>query len=92
MATPAGCDAMYVILPDNYVIDLAAGAKIVLNPAAHEFALFCSPDDARAALGRAAPDGDWRVYQLNGSFNDLARSRGNDYSLAQPAEIVDWVQ
>lgn len=93
VSTPPGCgNGMYVILPDNYVIELAAGAKVVLNPAVHEFALFCTPDDARAALDRAAPDGDWRIYQLGGSFGELARIRGNDYSLAQPAEITDWVQ
>lgn len=92
VSTPPGCDSMYVILPDNYVVDLAAGAKVVLNPAVHEFALFCSPGDARVALDRAAPDGDWRIYRLGGSFGELARIRGNDYSLAQPAEITDWVQ
>lgn len=92
LATPPGCDSMYVILPDNYVIDLAAGAKIVLNPAVHEFALFCSPQDAQVALKRGAPAGEWRVYRLAGAFGDIARVRGNDYALSQPTEITDWVQ
>lgn len=92
-ATPTGCDkGMYVILPDNYVVDLAAGAKIILNPAVHEFALFCSPGDARDALARSGADNQWRIYQVGGDFQDIARIRGNDYALDQPAEITEWVQ
>ena len=90
---PAGCDHMYVLLPDNYMIDLAAGAKVLLDPSSQEFALFCSAMKAQKALEQAGPDGNWRVYGVDGDFNEIVRELGAErYILRRPARVTDWVE
>lgn len=91
------CPFVYVYAPGNYIIDIAGGSEVVLDPAAQEFELFCSPGDARAALDSAVaagslPAGDWRVYRLDGGLDDLAQqSAARRYTLKRMAQIVDWV-
>ncbi|GKI12085.1 hypothetical protein CE91St39_15390 [Desulfovibrionaceae bacterium] len=94
---PAPCPFVYVYAPGNYIIDIAGGADVVLDPMAQDFSLFCAPTDARAALnaeiaaGRL-PEGDWRIYRVEGQFDDLAQKSGpNQYTLKRMAPIVDWV-
>lgn len=94
---PAPCPFVYVYAPGNYIIDIAGGADVVLDPMAQDFSLFCAPADARAALnaeiaaGRL-PEGDWRIYRVEGQFDDLAQKSGpNQYTLKRMAPIVDWV-
>lgn len=95
MAQP--CPFVYVYAPGNYIIDIAGGSEVVLDPAAQEFELFCSPGEARAALDAAVaagslPAGDWRVYRLDGGLEDLAqKSAVNRYTLKRMAQVVDWV-
>lgn len=87
------CDHLYVILPDNYIIDLAAGAKVILDPASEEFALFCTAAQAQKALTKVNPQGDWRVYQMRGNSGEIARATPHgDYILSAPAQVNDWVQ
>lgn len=89
------CNEMFIILPDNYVIDLAAGATVILDPAVQEFAIFCTRTEAQAALeGHAqALPGAWRIYTLKGEFTEVAKPDGKGkYSLAKPAEVGDWVE
>lgn len=93
------CETPYVALPDNFIIDLAAGAEVALNPARQQFALFCSPADARGALaadissGRLDSRGQWRVYILDGKFGDIAVPCGDgQFCLATPAVVKDWVE
>ena len=89
--TPPGCDNLYVILPDNYVIDLAAGAKVLLDPSAQEFALFCSAMKAQRAINEAGVQGNWRVYGLDGDFDEIVRELGAErYILRRPAQVRDW--
>ena len=94
---PAPCPFVYVYAPGNYIIDIAGGADVVLDPMAQDFSLFCAPADARAArnpeiaAGRL-PEGDWRIYRVEGQFDDLAQKSGpNQYTLKRMAPIVDWV-
>lgn len=92
---PVACGQMYVILPDNFVIDLAAGSTVVLDPAMQEFAVFCGREKALEALGRLAPGlpGNWRVYTLKGEFAEIAKPVGREeFALARPAEVADWVE
>lgn len=92
---PAGpdCDTFYVILPGNFIVDLAAGSKVILDPSAQEFALFCTAKAAGEALENVQPAGDWRIYRLDGeSGAGLAARSGNGYVLARPAEVVDWLE
>lgn len=91
--TPPGCDTLYVILPDNYIVDVAAGSQVVLDPSSQDFAVFCSPKNAQAALEAADPYGDWRVYSLEGEYEDLAQDvGGGQYLLRRPAKVNDWVE
>ncbi len=96
-AVAAPCPFVYVYAPGNYIIDIAGGSEVVLDPAAQEFELFCSPGEARAALKAAVaagslPAGDWRVYRLDGGLDDLAqKSAAHRYTLKRMAQVVDWV-
>lgn len=84
----------YVILPANFVIDLAAGATVRLNPAVREFILYPSAEDARAPLAElndAFPDG-WKIYILEEDFETAAQPRESGYRLNSPARVADWVE
>ena len=91
------CPFVYVVAPGNYIVDIASGSEVVLDPGVSEFELFCSPGAARAAVNYAVargslPEGDWRIYRLDGNLDDLAyRSPQNRYTLKRMAEVVDWV-
>ncbi|MBD5417888.1 MAG: SON protein [Desulfovibrio sp.] len=97
---PEDCPALYVVAPGNYIVDLAGGAAVVLDPSVREFPLFCAPETAAKALaaeqdsGRL-PAGDWRVYRLEGGFAELvqpAEAGGpSPYALARRARLADWV-
>lgn len=94
---PPDCPGAHVILPGNFIIDLAAGSELVLNPAVQEFALFCKPEEAERALRESAQNlpqgGDWRVYRLEGKFSDLARPCGEGgFCLGRPARVEDWLE
>ena len=91
------CQTAYVYAPGNFIIDIAGGATVVLDPAVHDFPLFCTPGEASAALenelaaGRL-PGGDWRIYLVEGSFSELACPlEQGGYGLKRMAPIVDWV-
>ena len=90
------CPYVYVYAPGNYIIDIASGAYVVLDPGATEFDLFCSPGDARTAVNEAVrigvlPEGDWRIYRLDGTLEDLGQKQHNNYILSRMAQVVDWV-
>ena len=91
------CPFVYVFAPGNYIIDIASGSQVVLDPGVQEFELFCSPGAARSAITQgmekgALPEGDWRIYRLDGTLDDLAQqSPHRRYTLKRMAEVVDWV-
>lgn len=97
---PEDCPELYVVTPGNYIVDLAGGAAVVLDPSVREFPLFCAPETAARALaaGQDAgriPQGDWRVYRLEGGFAELAQPAEtggpSPYALARRARLADWV-
>lgn len=91
------CPFVYTYAPGNYIVDIASGSEVILDPGVQEFDLFCSPGDARAAVNEAKrlgelPEGDWRIYRLEGSMEEIGqRQRNNQYTLSRLAQIVDWV-
>ncbi|MDR2743851.1 MAG: SON protein [Desulfovibrio sp.] len=93
----ADCPVLYVFAPGNYIMDIAGGAEVVLDPGVQEFPLFCSPQAARAYVNREVKAGDlaagdWRIYRLEGSFEDLAQEADNGrHTLKRLASAVDWV-
>lgn len=94
---PSSCSDVYTYAPGVYIVDLAAGAEVVLDPSVHDFPLFCTPSAAYDAvdLGIAngvLPDGDWRVYRVEGDFDDLAEpAAAGGHQLGRMAPVVDWV-
>ena len=91
------CPFVYVVAPGNYIVDIASGSEVVLDPGVSEFELFCSPGAARAAVDYAVargslPEGDWRIYRLDGSMEEIGqRQRNNQHTLTRMTQIVDWV-
>jgi hypothetical protein len=78
-------------------MDIAGGAEVVLDPGVQEFPLFCSPQTARVYVNREVKSGslaagDWRIYRLEGNFEDLAQEADDGgYTLRRLASAVDWV-
>ena len=97
---PEECGTLYVVAPGNFIIDLAGGADVILDPGVHAFPLFCAPETAARAQAEAVdagrlPPGDWRVYRLDGTFADLVQpaepGAASPYALARRARLADWV-
>lgn len=91
------CPFVYVYAPGNYIVDIASGSQVILDPGVQEFDLFCSPGEARAAVNEAVrlgilTEGDWRIYRLEGSMEEIGqRQRNNQHTLTRMTQIVDWV-
>ena len=91
------CQTAWVYAPGNYIIDIAAGADVLLNPEVQDFPLFCTPEEALVALGREIdagrlPRGDWRAYKLEGTFSDIAERDGTgQVILARMTRLQDWL-
>jgi len=92
------CPFVYAYAPGNYIVDIASGSEVILDPGVQEFDLFCSPGQARAAVNEAVrlgvlPEGDWRIYRLEGSMEEIGQRQqhSNTHTLARMTQIVDWV-
>jgi hypothetical protein len=91
------CPLVYTYAPGNYIVDVASGSEVLLDPGVQEFDLFCSPGDARAAVNEAVrlgilTEGDWRIYRVEGSMEEIGQRQGkNQHTLARMTQIVDWV-
>ena len=97
-AAPAEpCPFVYTYAPGNYIVDIASGAEVILDPGVQDFELFCSPGDARAAVNEALKlgiltEGDWRIYRVEGSMEEIGqRQHNNQHTLTRMTQIVDWV-
>lgn len=89
------CPVLYVLAPENYIIDLAANARVRLDPAWHEFELYCSHAEAGAALDADAARGiklpdQWRIYTLDGNAGELVRYENGRRVLKAPATLSGW--
>ena len=91
------CPFVYTYAPGNYIVDIASGSEVLLDPGVQEFDLFCSPGAARAAVNEALrlgilTEGDWRIYRVEGSMEEIGQRQGNNqHTLARMTQIVDWV-
>lgn len=87
---PPGCSRLYVILPDNFIIDLVSGSRVILDPAMQEFTLYCDLEGARGALKQHTSQlsGAWTIYTLKEEAAQVAlKNAAGDILLAKPAEI-----
>lgn len=92
---PEPVGPVYIILPANYVIDVAASSNVRVNPAVQDFILYTSLPEAKKAMGsiESGAEGDnWRIFILEGEFGDLAKKCGDNYCLSVPARVSDWVE
>lgn len=87
------CPHIYTIMPGNFIIELAAGAEITIDPGVQDFILYCKAEDAKKLLADSSLPGDWRVYEVAGEFGEIAtRREDGNYFLSRPAQIIDWVE
>ncbi|MBQ9405564.1 MAG: SON protein [Desulfovibrio sp.] len=96
LPSPEICPFVYVAAPGNFIVDIASGAEVILDPGYQDFELFCDASEARESVQRQIaagdlPPGDWRIYRLDGQMEDLAEVDGGRLKLARMGEIVDWV-
>ena len=85
-------DGIYVILPGNFIIDLASGSRVELNPAFHTFIVFRTAAEARKELEDNFKDGfGWKIYELEGKYNEITSLCGDRHCLAESAKIIRWV-
>ena len=92
---PEDCEKAYTYAPGNYIIEIAGGSEVVLDPLMHDFLLFCSAKQAHDHVleeisRHRLPRGDWRIYVVGGSFRDLAQpAGGNAYVRMRMAPLAD---
>lgn len=96
LPTTEACPVLHVLAPGNYIVDIAAEANVVLDPAWHEFRLYCDKLKAREALeamtGNGLQPGQWRIYTLEGSPRDIAKIENGRLILAKPARLAGWLE
>ena len=95
VAREENCPVVYVLAPGNYIVDLAANARVRLDPAWHEFELYCSLAEAGAALEADAARGgksleQWRIYTLDGDAGELIARENGRRVLKAPALLAGW--
>ena len=88
------CEA-WVYAPDHFVLELAAGASIQLDPKVEDFPLFCTAPLARQGLIRdietkQLPSEGWALFKLSGAFSDLARQTETGFLLKRTAVMETW--
>lgn len=93
------CEDVYVYAPALYVINIASGQMVALDPTANDFPLFCEPEAAKAAMQKQLENGtlpadiEWKVYRVYGSWADLATPHEDGvYLLNKPSQLIDWVE
>ncbi len=66
------CQEVYTYAPGMYMVDLAVGKQVYLDPLQRDFPLFCDPEAARQSLARDNAHGgskeEWMVYILYGTW------------------------
>ncbi|MBQ7739207.1 MAG: hypothetical protein IJT59_06110 [Desulfovibrionaceae bacterium] len=94
---PPNCTEAWVYAPDNLILELSSGNQVLLDPAVHDFPLFCSKDEAKVALQKMIlekkyPASGWAYYKLAGKFANLAKVDGDQILLKESSSLVDWEQ
>jgi len=89
------CPGVYLFASSRYIINIVAKEAIVIDPARHPIPVYCTPEQARAALREARDSGkvpasmDLRVYMLDGEWRDIVRKEGSKHYLHKAAVLLD---
>ena len=97
-STAAPCLEAWTYAPGNFVLDVAEGADVYLEPEVQDFPLYCSAAKAREALNDGVAHGElpeanggWAIFRVEGVFHEIARPAGYErYFLKREARLVDW--
>lgn len=91
------CTEAFTYAPAAYVIHIASGDAVILDPVSNDFQLFCDTTSATKGLQNALtqgaiPEGDWKIYRVYGQWSDIAtEAEPGVFLLNRPAPLVDWV-
>ena len=92
---PQNCQEAWVYAPDSLILELSSGNQVLLDPAVHDFPLFCTKEEAQTNLNNLIatqkyPAKGWAYYRLAGQFTSLAKVQGGQTILKETASLVDW--
>lgn len=93
---PAGCATLYTYAPGNYIVDIASGEDVILDPAVQDFELFCTQKEAHLALEtelleKRLEKGDWIIYRVEGTPEEIAtRADNGKLMLDRMTALIDW--
>ncbi len=91
------CEEVYTFAPANFVIHMASGEQIMLDPMSGDYPVYCDAKSAKQGLRQAiedkmVEDGDWKIYRMEGEWQALAtEAQPGFYLLKTKAQLIDWV-
>ena len=91
------CPGIYLFASSRYDIHLVINDEIVIDPTHRPLPVYCTPEQARAALKEAQGSGkvpasmELRVYLLEGEWRDMVRKDGDRHFLHRKAVLLETV-
>ena len=95
--TTEKCPGVYLFASSRYIVNIVAKEPILIDPMRYPIPVYCTPEQARAALKEARDNGyvpasmDLRVYVLDGEWRDIVRKDGSKHYLYKAAVLLDAV-
>ncbi len=97
-ANAGDCTEAYTFAPANFIIDIASGQPVVLDPLVGDFPVYCHAEGAQRGLqialeDKMIPEGDWKIYRFAGHWSELASEvKPGFYLLKTRGRLIDWEQ
>ena len=91
------CPGIYLFASSRYEVLLVANEEIVIDPTRRPLPVYCTPEQARAALreardrGRVPASMELRVYLLEGEWRGMVRKDGDKHFLYRKAALLETV-
>ncbi len=98
VASNEDCTEAYTFAPASFIIDIASGQPVVLDPLVGDFPVYCQVAGAQRGLqialeDKMIPEGDWKIYRFAGEWQNLASEvKPGFFLLKTRARLIDWVQ
>ncbi|MBO4369562.1 MAG: hypothetical protein J5803_05640 [Desulfovibrio sp.] len=95
LSLPENCHEAWIYAPSHYILEMAEGNTVRLDPLYHDFPLFCSAQDAAQHLrsdiaNNMIPDGSWALYKIQGTMEELAKRKDGILLLKLKAKLETW--